>query len=164
MLAGASTFAGKLRWDTRADCVGKVIWNNGVADPGQRSRLRSASARQAPTHLPWAIVVRPYGTFSLCCAVVASLPRAVGRRGSDRPTVRSEERGERRAKESEAKGPGTGRWSLENCSASFFAYFAYFAVKGHPDSTKLTTKWQRRRRGSDRRTGDEYIFRRSGSP
>jgi hypothetical protein len=51
--------------EARADCVGKVIWNNGVADPGQRS----------PTHSPWATIVRPYGTFSLCFAVVASLPR-----------------------------------------------------------------------------------------
>ena len=28
------------------------------------------------THLPWATIVRPYGTFSLCCAEVDSCVRA----------------------------------------------------------------------------------------
>jgi hypothetical protein len=44
----------------RADCVGKVMWNGDAVDPGRRSM----------THLPWATIVRPYGTFSLCCAEV----------------------------------------------------------------------------------------------
>jgi hypothetical protein len=44
----------------RADGVGTVIWNHGVRNPGQRSL----------THSPWAIIVRPYRTFSVCCAEV----------------------------------------------------------------------------------------------
>jgi hypothetical protein len=34
MLAGASTFAGKLRWDMRADYVGKVILKYGLLTQG----------------------------------------------------------------------------------------------------------------------------------
>jgi len=44
----------------RADCVGKVVLNGDAVDPGRRSM----------THLPWATIGRPYGTFSLCCAEV----------------------------------------------------------------------------------------------
>jgi hypothetical protein len=37
----------------------------GVLNPGQRSL----------THSPWATIVRPYGTFSVCCAVRVGLRR-----------------------------------------------------------------------------------------
>jgi hypothetical protein len=46
----------------RADCVGKVVWNGDAVDPGRRSM----------THLPWATIVRPYRTFSVCYAEASS--------------------------------------------------------------------------------------------